>query len=312
MMTTLLVPDNELMAITLEADANYRVLRRYKPRTRFKETQIPAEDLGRGVILDTETTGREPLTDRIIELGLVSFTFQKSTGEPIEVTGTYNALEDPGMPIDPSASRVNGITSDMVKGQKIDDGKVEEMASEADLVIAHNSSFDREFCEYRWAFMKDLSWACSRSQVDWDVEGITGTKLDYIAYRLGFFYDAHRADADCMALLEVLARPLPVSGTCGLTKLLGRFDHKEIRLWATDSPFEKKGMLSARGYKWGDGTNGKEKAWFTTLPQEQVQDEIAWLRHNIYGRPGRVVLDSVDARCRFSPRRLDTRTIRFV
>ena len=311
-MTKLPEQDIELLAVALEAHDDYRVLRRYQPRQRYKETATAPENIGRGVILDTETTGRDASTDRIVELGLVSFTFEKDTGAPIEVTGTYNSLEDPGMLIDPGASRVNGITDEMVKGHRIDDVTVERLARDADLVIAHNASFDREVCERRWRFFEQLRWACSRTQIDWASEDVTGTKLDYIAYRLGFFYAAHRAEVDCLALLEVLARALPVSGQPGLGQLLKGYDHKEIRLWATDSPFERKGMLSARGYKWGDGTNGREKAWYTTLPEEKLQDEIAWLRANIYGRSGRVVLDTVDARCRFSPRRLETRTLQFV
>lgn len=310
-MTKLHEPDLELMAIALEANDDYRVLRRYKPRSRYKEVSLPPEQIGHGVILDTETTGREPATDKIIELGLVSFSFDKALGEPIEVTGIYNSLEDPGVPIDPAASRVNGITDEMVKGHRIDDGQVERLAKAADLVIAHNSAFDREFCEKRWPFFQELAWACSRTQIDWAAEDITGTKLDYIAYRQGFFYAAHRAEVDCLALLEVLARPLPVSGKPGLKQLLDNFGHQELRLWAVNSPFEKKGLLSARGYRWGDGTQGKEKAWYTTLPEAKLEEEIAWLRANIYGRPGYVVLDTVDARCRFSPRRLDTRTHRF-
>lgn len=310
-MTELHESDIELMAKAISRNDNYRVLRRYQPRGRYKESAASPENIGRGLILDTETTGRDPSTDRIIELGLVSFTFEKNTGEPIEVTGTYNSLEDPGMPIDPRASRVNGITDEMVKGQRIDDVQVESMAEGVDVVIAHNAFFDREIAERRWPVFKGLRWACSRTQIDWDAEEITGTKLDYIAYRLGFFYDAHRAEVDCLALLEVLARPLPVSGQPALRQLLANFDCKDLRLWATNSPFERKNLLSARGYKWGDGTQGKEKAWFTTLPEDKLEEEIAWLRANVYGRPGCVVLDSVDARCRFSSRRLNTRVLRF-
>lgn len=301
----------EQLAKTLEASDDYQVLRRFRPRDRYKETSLPPEALGHGVILDTETTGREPGVDRIIELGLVRFRFERETGEVVDVTDVYNSLEDPGMPISPEASRVNGITDEMVKGQRIDDTVVEQMVQGADLVIAHNAYFDREFCERRWPLFKELAWGCSREQIDWAAENITGTKLDYIAFRLGFFYAAHRAEVDCLALLEALSRPLPVSGRTGLKHLLGRYNHKEVRLWATDTPFEKKNVLAARGYKWGDGTGGKEKAWYTTLPEERLEEEIAWLRAHVYGRPGRVVLDTVDARCRFSPRRIGTWVLPF-
>lgn len=304
-------PDLELMAITLEADNDYQVLRRFKARRRYKETSVPTHELGRGIVLDTETTGRDPATDHIVELGLVAFTFERETGEPVEVTATYNSLEDPGVPISDEASRVNGITDEMVKGHRIDDARVEAVVRTADLIIAHNSYFDREFCERRLPFFRELPWACSREHIDWAGEGVTGTKLDYIAFRLGFFYDAHRAEGDCLALLEAVSRPLPESKQPGLKQILANYNLREVRLWAVGSPFERKDMLAARGYRWGDGTGGKEKAWYTTIPEEKVEEEIRWLRAHIYGRPGRVVLDTIDARCRFSPRRLETRTVRF-
>ena len=44
----------------------------------------------------------------------------------------------------------------------------------------------------------------------------------HLAYRCGFFFDAHRSEIDCRALLEVLRRPLPVSGRPALKRLLER------------------------------------------------------------------------------------------
>lgn len=304
-------PDLELMAATLNSHEDYRVLRRFRPERQLTKAEVPGDRLKIGLILDTETTGRDPATDKIVELGLVSFTYDQETGEPVEIIDVYNSLEDPGIPISEEASRVNGITDEMVQGHRINDGKVRFVAERAELVIAHNSQFDRDFCERRFPFFRDIKWACSRTQIDWAAEEITGQKQDYIAFRLGFFYEAHRAQEDCLALLKILSTPLPVSGKPGLKLLLDAYDHKELRLWALDSPFERKDMLSARGYRWGDGKDGKEKAWYTTLPEDKLEEELAWLKANIYRRPGRVVLDDVDARCRFSPRRLGTRMQHF-
>ena len=39
--------------------------------------------------------------------------------------------------------------------------------------------------------------------------GLGSAKLDYLAYRYGFFFEGHRAEIDCRALLEVLRRPVP-------------------------------------------------------------------------------------------------------
>jgi DNA polymerase III subunit epsilon len=303
--------DNSALAATLASDPNYRVLRRFVPRMRYKAEDPPAERIGRGVILDTETTGKEPTIDRIIEIGLVGFTFDRETGDVLEVTGTYNALEDPGIPIDPAASRVNGITDEMVKGRLIDDAQVEAFVKGADIVIAHNAQFDRAFCEPRFPFFKQSAWGCSRSQVDWEGEGIGGQKMDYIAFKLGFFYEAHRAEADCLALLEILAAPGPVTGQPALKKILEAYKLVEMRIWAIQAPFEKKSLLSARVYRWGDGTNGKEKAWNRAVTRADFDDEITWLKNNVYGSRFKVIVDTVDELSRFSPRRVGTELMQF-
>jgi DNA polymerase-3 subunit epsilon len=287
--------DNSAIAAVLAADPNYKVLER----------------IGRGVILDTETTGKDPTLDRIIELGLVGFSFDRETGDVLEVTDTYNALEDPGMPIDPNASRVNGISDDMVKGKQIDDAAVDAFVADAEIIIAHNAGFDRSFCEPRFPIFKQRAWGCSRSQVDWEEEKIGGQKMDYIAFKFGFFYEAHRAEADCRALLEILALPGPETGKPALKKILETYNLVENRIWAIAAPFEKKGLLSARVYRWGDGTNGKEKAWNKTVTLAEFDDEISWLRNNVYGQTFKVIIDTVDALSRFSPRREGTQLLKF-
>ena len=54
---------------------------------------------------------------------------------------------------------------------------------------------------------------------------------EFLAHEMGWFYDAHRAEMDCHALLAVLAEPLPVSGMTGLKRLLiGSVAEKVVRL----------------------------------------------------------------------------------
>jgi DNA polymerase-3 subunit epsilon len=288
-----------------------KLITRFVPVKAYSTEPLSPEHRGTGVILDTETTGRDSANDRIIELGMVRFTFNKVTGQPHEVLGTFNALEDPGMPIDPAATRVNGITDDMVKGQRIDDAAVHQFLEGTDIVIAHNASFDREFCERRDPIFKKLAWACSRAQIDWEAEKIGGQKLDYLAFKFGFFYEAHRAEIDCLALLHVLAQSLPVSGETGLKKLLGAYRSRSLRVWAVKSPFETKDLLKARKYRWGNGDNGTQKAWYIDLPAEEFDNEVNWLRSNIYGRPFDLVVDTVDEFSRFSPRRTGTEMMHF-
>lgn len=296
----------EELAVALEATQQYRVLRRFDAQSLFRPALTLPPDAGIAIVLDTETTGRDASVDRIVELGMVTFAYNKLTGEVLGALERFNELEDPGMPIDPGASRVNGITDDMVKGKRINDDAVQLTVEMADFIIAHNSSFDREVCERRFPFMKGKPWACSLSQVDWEGSGIASAKLEFIAFMLGFYYDAHRADSDCLALLNALNQPLTRGdGRTPLAHVLSRFMTEDRRIWAVSAPFDAKDVLKARGYRWSDGTKpGAEKAWWVEVPAEQFEEEMDWLRANVYNnRSFSVPVDRIDAFSRFTPRR---------
>lgn len=295
----------ENLAQLLEKNAEYQVVRRFDTKAAglLRLSSVPA-GARLGLVLDTETTGKKP-TDKIVELGLVKFAYNALTGAIYGVVDTFNQLEDPGMPLDPAASAVNGITDEMVAGQRIDDAQVNAMAADVDFVVAHNSDFDRPKTEARFPVFKDKAWACSMRQVDWASEGISSAKLEYIAYRQGFFFEAHRADADCMALLNVLSQPMAsLDGQPALKGLLTNYTLPSSRIYAVNSPFETKDMLKDRGYRWNDGTApGSLKAWAVDVEGDALQDELAWLKSRVYGnRAFALPVDQVDAYTRFSTR----------
>ena len=254
----------------------------------------------RAAIVDTETTGTDPAADRIIELAIVVFEYCHATGTVGRVLETYDGLEDPGMPIPPESTAIHGITDAMVAGQRIDDARVSELLESVGIVIAHNAGFDRRFLEPRLPVFASLPWGCSWHEVPWSEAGIASSKLEYLAYRCGFFYDGHRAEADCHALLEVLAQPFGESGGPALKTLLDSARSPSFRLWANDSPFETKDVLRKRGYWWDAG----RRCWSIEVrSQETVQEELDWLRDAVYaGKSVEVDLDEFDARNRYSNR----------
>jgi DNA polymerase-3 subunit epsilon len=276
------------LAQLLSQHPDYRVLRRLTPVDQFF-TPTATSVIRRGLILDTETTGTKR-TDKVIELGMILFEFDASTGQAFRVLERFDELEDPGMAIPEASTKVNGITDDMVKGKRVNDDEVNRIAALADVVIAHNSGFDRPYVEERWPTFASKAWACSLRQINWAEEGIGSPKLDYIASRLGFFYDAHRAIADCDALLHMLQTPLPVSGNLGLKFLLDEYQSGSVNLAAIASPFATKDILSGRrveveGFERKYIWKGEEgyKYWHIDLPEDLVSAEIAWLKANIYG-----------------------------
>lgn len=287
----------EAMACALEKHPGYRVIRRLSPKLAYR--QPDGRPLRKGIVVDTETTGLRHGADRIVELGMVVFEFDPEDGQIYRILDTYNAFDDPGKPIPAQSIRVHGITDEMVAGKSIDVAHVERLLEGATIVIAHNAGFDRPFLEDRLPRFATLPWACSLTQVNWPGEGIGSAKLDYIAYQFGFFYEGHRAQADCLALLEALQHPLPVSGGKGLKRILEAFDATEYRIWARGAAFETRERLKARSYRWG----ADERCWYKTVGHADMEVELDWLREAVYGGCNvNVDLDVVDAGNRFSKR----------
>lgn len=55
-----------------------------------------------------------------------------------------------------------------------------------------------------------------------------------------------------------------------------------MRIFAEGSPFDMKDLLKARGYRWSDGSDGRPKSWWTELNEEALDDELHYLRTEIY------------------------------
>lgn len=99
------------------------------------------KDHMRFIAFDLETTGTLPGVDQICEIGAVLFNEQ---GQPETIFAT---LINPGIPMPEGASRVNGITDDMLVGQpKITDvlDAFAEFCGDVPMV-AHNAAFDAQF-----------------------------------------------------------------------------------------------------------------------------------------------------------------------
>lgn len=286
------------MAATLARHSDYRVLRRLVPIRHFDRTaQGPVI---RVLVLDTETTGLDHSRDKIIELAMLQVDVDITTGLPVGDVAVYDGLEDPGMPISKEIQAITGISSEMVRGLHLDEARIAAMLAGADLVIAHNAGFDRPFCEARIPAFSQLPWGCSFADIDWRKEGHGSAKLEYLALEKGWFYDAHRAEVDCHALLAVLGEPLPTFGQSGLAKIIAMSRLPSYRLQATNAPFEAKDLLKARAYRW----NAEQKVWHTRLVDEvQLTAELTWLKSTVYGsRVARVQVEKLDADVKYSSR----------
>ncbi len=291
--------DLEDLARRLEASGDYRVLRRLMPSSLSVAALQPTEKIG--IVLDLETLGLDPLKDEIIEIGMVKFAYSEKD-EVTRVIDEFRALQQPSVPIPREITDLTGITDAMVAGQSIDSARVEAFVADAHIVIAHNAAFDRRFAERVWPHFEHKPWACSATQIDWRKYGIPGVRLDYILAAFGYFHGAHRAADDCHAVLAVLKRTLPGAAISVLSALLAEARRDAHRVWAENSPYELKDALKKRGYRWSDGADGSARSWYIDTTEDALDQELAFLRREIYQRDIQIRTRAVTAWERFSSR----------
>jgi DNA polymerase-3 subunit epsilon len=260
----------ERMAETLASTGDYRILRRLRPLSFSTPTEEPTK---RAVFVDVETTGLKASKDAVIELGMVPFDYTFD-GAIVAVGEPFGSLQDPGFPIPAEITKLTGITDEMVRGASIDPDEVSAFVDQAALVISHNASFDRPFCEREWPQFATKAWACSLRDVDWTAEGFTGKKLSQIAAGYGLFFDAG---------VDILTRKLPRTGQSGFTALLQSARTPRWRVWAEGAPYALRETLKTRGYRWSSGDEGGPKAWYLDVLEGDLESELQFLRSEIFG-----------------------------
>jgi len=264
----------EDMVKSLEISGDYRVLRRLPSDINSGHTEGPLPHIG--IVLDTETTGLDHELDQVIELGMVKFHFA-SDGRISPIVDRFQAFQEPESPLSDEIARLTGLTAGDLCGQAIDPDAVAEFVREAALVIAHNAAFDRPFSERLSASFANLPWTCSATDINWKAEGVSSYRLENLLGHFGYFHDAHRAIADCEALLFILSQPLPVSEGTGFAALLHAARRPAARIFAEGAPFDARHALKRRGYRWNDGQNGYPRAWWRDVDPDAVDDELAFL-----------------------------------
>jgi DNA polymerase III subunit epsilon len=161
--------------------------------------------------IDTETTGRDPSSDRLIEVGIVR-------GHGAEVT-RHTWLINPGRSIPKETSAVHGITDADVEGKPTFAEVAHEILAclAGAIPAAYNAAFDRGFllAEIERAGVRPAEPPpAMRREVDW-IDPLTFARELYkheesralgdMAARLGIeLVRAHRAPDDAEAALRIL------------------------------------------------------------------------------------------------------------
>ena len=108
--------DIENLATILNNSGHYRVTKKYQ-RPEYYNTG-DEDDKMIAVFLDIEATGLSYTQDKLIELGMVKFEYNRH-GSIFRLLDDFSGYQDPGIPITGYITELTGINDDMVKGQKI-------------------------------------------------------------------------------------------------------------------------------------------------------------------------------------------------
>lgn len=165
------------------------------------------------VSIDTETTGRDPAVDRIVEIALVVF-------RSMEVVERHRWLVNPGRPIEKEAFEVHGISDEAVRDKPAFAEVWPEIRAvlHGKLPLAYNAEFDSTFlteevtrCDPAAAspppavrrgieWLDPLTWARELQKDE------KSRALTEVAERLGIPLEkAHSAEHDAEAAGRVLA-----------------------------------------------------------------------------------------------------------
>lgn len=157
----------------------------------------------RYIAFDLETTGLNPRTDMITEIGALRVEYGR-------VTGTFEQLVNPRRPIPAEVVRLTHITDDMVASAP----GIEEVLPAflafigGDAFVAHNASFDVGFLKYqcdRLGLRLPDSSADSLEVARRYWPGLSNYRLGTMAQVIGFnMRTAHRSLADTEALAALV------------------------------------------------------------------------------------------------------------
>ncbi len=154
-------------------------------------------------VIDIETTGLNRQKDQIIEISALRVRNNK-------ITDTFTKLVKPTVPIPYSATKINGITDEMVKNAPTIKEVISQFVEfvDDDIVIGHNiCDFDLEFINN--ACTKELDKTFDNDFLDTYILarntfiGMPNYKLATLCHELGITQSKHRAESDCISTKEL-------------------------------------------------------------------------------------------------------------
>lgn len=265
----------------------------------------------RAIIIDVETTGLGYRDQGVTQVAMIEIFYRDNS--IVRIGKSFDALHDPGIKISHEATLVTGITNSDLQGRSIDPSHLTDFIGNPDtLLIAHNASFDRPVLEREFfPHFKINPWACSFSDVNWLARGLAG-KLELALCQLGYFYEAHDALEDVIAVAYLLNH-VSHSGHTAWSEMIAGSDTKggmiQVALDGKNkrpNNFEHfKNALGPRGFRYkpaleGPGGRASFLKSYKSLTSEDAESDLAHIEAETIAQE--VIIYEVGSRDRFTNR----------
>ena len=233
------------------------------PATTSKPFPSGASDLSEEVstllILDTETTGLDPHANSCLEVGVVLFDLpsrqvlaQQSFLLPVE--------ENPAEPI----NRIPASATNRPQPWQAALVYFQALVESADVVVAHNAAFDRQW--FGRGVLPSISkpWLCSMEEMRWPADRQLRARPSVrdlaLAYEIPV-WSAHRALTDCIYLAEVFRR-------CEDLEEQVRLGLEPRALFKAQVSYDQRHLARDAGFRWNDPVAG---AWTRRLSVREAE-----------------------------------------
>ncbi len=211
------------------------------------------------LIVDTETTGLDPDNDSCLEVGVILFDIASRS-----VLAQQSFL----MPVDAnpafSINRISPAITQLEQPWKEGIRYLEALVAAADIFVAHNASFDRQWFGRHYLPSFTKPWLCSMDDISWPEERNLRRRPSVRDLALAYgvpVWNAHRALTDCIYLAEVFSR-------CEDLEMLLEHGLEPRRLVRANVSYEQRHLARDAGFRWNDPVKG---AWARRLSDREIK-----------------------------------------
>ncbi len=210
------------------------------------------------LIVDTETTGLDFRKDKCLEVGVILFHVASRS-----ILTQLSFL----LPVKSNdAEAINNISPEITRvGQPWRQGLqyLEHLIDQADLLVAHNAAFDKQWFGKEPLPIVLKPWLCTMEDITWPEVRRLRPRPSVIDLALAYgvpVWNAHRALTDCSYIAEVFSR-------CDdLERLLAQGLEPRFLMRAKVS-YDQRNLAREAGFRWNDPVKG---AWARRLSKREA------------------------------------------